>query len=164
MNAKMKKKFVYHKDWENAENMDVKLRNKKFDIRVFSDYIMENIECIESLYRKDPQSALNKLNEGSVKGIGTVYLITFLYFISRKECPIYDRFAMKAIKAIVTDEKPGGVIKEDQLPDKNSKKFGKIMEIEMEKYINCLKYVFGNAYKDRNVDRALWVYGHMFSK
>lgn len=157
-------KFVYHKDWKNAENMDVKIRNKKFDIRVFSDYIAENIDCIESLYKKNPQSALNKLNEGSVEGIGPVYLITMLYFITKRECPIYDRFAMKAIEAIVNDAKPGSDIKEKQLPDKNSKKFGKIMETEMKEYIDDLKDIFGNDYKDRNVDRALWVYGHMFKK
>ena len=26
------------------------------------------------------------------------------------------------------------------------------------------KAVFGSDYKDRDVDRALWVYGHMFKK
>lgn len=157
-------KFVYHKDWENAEKMEVKIRNNKFDIRGFSEYILENAECIEKLYEKDSQSALNKLNEGSVKGIGTVYLITMLYFITKRECPIYDRFAMKAIEAIINDVKPGSVIKEKQLPDKTSKKFNKIMENEMKEYICSLKDVFGTDYKDRNVDRALWVYGHMFSK
>lgn len=158
------KKFVYHSDWKNAENMNVKIRKREFDIDGFSSYILENLECIEKLYKKEPQLALNKLKEGSVDGIGTVYMITMLYFISKKKCPIYDRFAMKAIEAIVNDVKPGNFIKDIQLPDKNSKEFKNIMKCKMKEYIDNLKVVFGDDYQNRDVDRALWVYGHMFSK
>lgn len=144
--------------------MNVKIRKREFDIDGFSSYILENLECIEKLYKKEPQLALNKLKEGSVDGIGTVYMITMLYFISKKKCPIYDRFAMKAIEAIVNDVKLGNFIKDIQLPDKNSKEFKNIMKCKMKEYIDNLKVVFGDDYQNRDVDRALWVYGHMFSK
>ena len=129
-----------------------------------SSYISKNIESLEKEVSEAPQNVLCKLREQSVKGIGTVYLITLMYFISRGSYPIYDRFAKKAIDAIVNEVKPGGVIKERQLPDKTSEKFCKIMKNEMKEYICNLEAVFGSDYKDRDVDRALWVYGHMFKK
>lgn len=155
-------KFVYHKDWENAENMDVNRYGKKFEMKRFCDFVMENLSYMETECANKPQLVLNKLNEGSVNGIGTVYLITMLYFISKNKYPIYDRFAMKAIEAIVNDIKPGIIINEIQLPDKSSKKFNEIMDCEMNKYIKDLESVFGADSRKRKVDRALWVYGHMF--
>lgn len=157
-----KKKFVYHSDWINAEKMNVMRYGKNFEIKKFSNFVIDNLDYMESMCHCNPQRVLNKLREGSVSGIGTVYLITMLYFISKKEYPIYDRFAMKAVEAIVNNIEPGNTIRELQLPDKNSKKFDEIMETGMKKYIDNLKDVFGVDYNNRNVDRALWVYGHMF--
>ena len=164
--SEKKREFVYAKDWSNAETSGKVLRPRigECDINKISSYISKNIESLEKEVSEAPQNVLCKLREQSVKGIGTVYLITLMYFISRGSYPIYDRFAKKAIDAIVNEVKPGGVIKERQLPDKTSEKFCKIMKNEMKEYMCNLEAVFGSDYKDRDVDRALWVYGHMFKK
>ena len=164
--SEKKREFVYAKDWSNAETSGKVFRPRigECDINKISSYISKNIESLEKEVSEAPQNVLCKLREQSVKGIGTVYLITLMYFISRGSYPIYDRFAKKAIDAIVNEVKPGGVIKERQLPDKTSEKFCKIMKNEMKEYICNLEAVFGSDYKDRDVDRALWVYGHMFKK
>lgn len=163
--SEKKREFVYAKDWDKSESFCKVYRyGREFDINKISSYISENIGSLEKEVSESPQNVLCKLCEQSVKGIGTVYLITLMYFISRGSYPIYDRFAKKAIDAIVNDVKPGGVIKERQLPDKTSEKFCKIMENEMKEYMCSLEAVFGSDYKDRDIDRALWVYGHMFKK
>ena len=156
-----KNKFVYSKDWKNAEEMEVWLKGKKFKVKEFCDFVMDNLSDMENY--SNPQDVLNKLNECSIDGIGPVYMITMLYFISRKKYPIYDRFAFKAIEAIVNEAKPWEtIIKEKELPNKGDKKFKIIMEKSMEDYITKLQNVFGDEFNNRDVDRALWVYGHMF--
>ena len=46
------------------------------------------------------KALLNKMAENAPEGIGTVYLITFLYFITNGTEPIYDVFAMAALDAM----------------------------------------------------------------
>lgn len=159
-----KQKFEYHKDWQFAEQLNVKRYGKHFDVKEFINYITSNIDFLEKTAKNDPQEVLNLLNKNSPAGIGTVYLITLLYFISKGTYPIYDRFAMKAIDAILNEVTPGNPINYKELPGKNNKQFGKIMDDNMREYICKLEKVFGTEYQiDRDIDRALWVYGHLFT-
>lgn len=50
--------------------------------------------------KEKQQKFLEKLTIASLKGIGSVYLITFMYFITQGEMRIYDIFAMMALDAI----------------------------------------------------------------
>ena len=51
------------------------------------------------------------------------------------------------------------------LPEKSTKGFETVMEKEMGDYIADLTFIFGDDHKlNRDVDRALWVYGHLFSE
>lgn len=155
--------FVYAKDWENAEQFDVLRYKKAFDIRTISEYIADNISGLEAEAKNNPQKVLCELRDLNVDGIGTVYLITLLYFISRGEYPIYDRFAMMSVQAILNNQKPGEVVIVKELPEKSSNKFNHVFEERMNPYIENLKTIFGEAYKEsRDIDRALWVYGHCF--
>lgn len=119
----------------------------------------------------DYQSILMELRDNSPENIGTVYLLTLLYFITGGELPIYDRFAMMAARAIIGDEfrgsrKPGAVIEYKEPPAKKDGGFGSLINSDRSQYreyIRILKQIFGEEYKtDRNIDRALWVYGHCF--
>lgn len=158
-----KQKFEYHKDWQFAEQLNVKRYGKDFDVKGFINYITSNINFLEKTAKTDPQEVLNLLNKNSPPGIGTVYLITLLYFISKGTYPIYDRFAMKAIDAVLNEATPGSPIQYKELPEKKSKQFGKIMCDNMSEYICKLEKIFGTEYQsNRNIDRALWVYGHLF--
>ena len=155
--------FVYTSDWENAKQYDIKIYGKKVEIYKFIKYIVSNINGLEIEANEYPQSVLDKLNEKSPYGIGTVYMITLLYFISRGKYPIYDRFAMIAIDAITNGNKPDEFVKYKQLPSKKEKGFNKLMNNGMNNYIYKIEDVFGKEYQNnRDIDRALWVYGHLF--
>ena len=58
---------------------------------------------------------LRQIVRASLEGIGSVYLITFMYFITQGEMRIYDIFAMMALDAIypsdVQDELSFGSLK-----------------------------------------------------
>lgn len=161
------RKFVYADDWVNAEKLAKVTRyGREFDIETIAKYIADpdHIKTLEDKAVRDPQGVLCDLKNCEVKGLGSVYLITLLYFISRGTYPIYDRFAMMAIDAIIADIKPGNEVEYHTLPDKSSKKkFNAIMQEHMVPYIQKLNEVFGDEYhKSRDIDRALWVYGHLF--
>ena len=135
---------------------------------------------------KNAQSAWNSIldlahnheNKVAMRGIGTVYLITLLHFITGGEFPIYDRFAMAslAIWKLKTDKKElsitdKSVIRGCKLPSKDTKAAKKILESGIyADYIRLLKefckinYDNENEWKtNRDVDRALWVFGHYFT-
>ena len=155
--------FVYADDWKNAEQFRTYRYNRKFDIQTISEYIANNITQLEKKAEYAPQQVLCELRDLHINGLGTVYIITLLYFISHGQYPIYDRFAWKAIQAICDDKKPGDVINASELPAKNTRAFDTVFDTYMIPYIEKLKSVFGATYQEsRDVDRALWVYGHKF--
>lgn len=155
--------FRYAKDWDRAEALDVTRFGRKFDIEKMANYIVENIMELENEAKIDPQSVLDKLSQNSIWGLGSVYLVTLLYFISRGRWPIYDRFAMMAVDAIMNSTKPGGIVPSRGLPGKDEKGFSTIMQDHIQPYMENLKCIFGSEYqRTRDIDRALWVYGHLF--
>lgn len=101
--------------------------------------------------------------------IGPVYAITLLYFLSKGDYPIYDRFAHIAIKAICEEKTFESLVTDKELrkefnPDiRNAEK---VFECYKMHYMDRLYNVFDRrAYKEsRNIDRALWAYGHLFSE
>ncbi len=106
------------------------------------------------------------------ENMGTVYLLTVLYFLTNAEYPIYDRFAKMALDAISNKEgiiKPGDAIHYMELPAKTDGGFKSLLNSpnsKYRKYITELETVFGERYtankQNRDIDRALWVYGHLF--
>ena len=157
--------FVYASDWTGIETGVVNRYGNPLDLTDFAAYIVQNIKQLEEKAKEDPQSVLECLRQNAPSGLGTVYLITLLYFISKGTWPIYDRFAMMALTAIAEGKKPGESVKYVELPDKNSRNFHLVMDICKQTYIKQLEDIFGKDYsQDRNVDRALWVYGHCFKK
>ena len=161
--SESKNGFVYAKDWKNAERFEVYRYNRPLDIRTISEYISNNITCLEEMAMIAPQKVLCELRNLNVTGLGTVYLITLLYFISRGKYPIYDRFAWMAIQAICGDKKPGEAVAVTELPWKNSHAFERVFDTHMVPFMEELESVFGTVYQEcRDVDRALWVYGHAF--
>lgn len=149
------------KRYRNASSIDI-------DIKGIAEYLRKNGNHLNELIGKgEKEKAFEELKNQPWKGIGAVYLITLLYFTSNHkypgECPIYDRFAMRALLAIKNNTIIGGSVKCGELPDKKSKNFSKSIDEKITEYISMLKDVFGNEYKNvRNIDRALWVYGHLF--
>lgn len=118
----------------------------------------------------DPKKIIENLM--SFDGIGPVYAITFLYFLTRGKYPIYDRFAHIALKVI--DEKNGfnDLISDSELGKEfhtYSSNVETVLRDYTESYIKRLNQIFRKKYgeecdTDRNLDRALWVYGHLFNE
>lgn len=162
--SQCKKEFIFSKDWGNAFDGSVSIRGNRIDLNPLAEYVVKNICKLEKSASSSPQKVLNDLRDNCPKYIGTVYLITLLFFISKGQYPIYDRFALRALKAVDEGIKPGAVIRDEELPDKNSKKFTSVFHDKIIPYINLLEKSFGKEYqKKRKIDQALWVYGHCFN-
>ncbi len=157
-------KFVYASDWEGVEKHEVKRYGQVLYLSDFVTYIANNIEELEETANNNPQDVLEKLRNNSPKGIGTVYLFTLLYFISKGKYPIYDRFAHVALDAILEKKQPGDNVPYKDLPTKQESKFSNVYEIYNEIYKKKIDCIFGKQYyENRDIDRALWVYGHLFN-
>lgn len=135
--------------------------NEDDKIKVKSRYITIDTTPIVKRIEGNKKKVLNELEENplneltEISGIGNVYGITLLYFLSCGDYPIYDIYAHLALIAIDTpDFKFNSTIKDP--PEITWQKY-------QEEYLDGLKRNFGNdGYKDRKVDQALWTYGHLF--
>ena len=140
-------KQIVKNQWRtiNASELIEKLKGKKKQI--------DNPSCMLKDFMK-------------TKGIGPTYAITILYFLSKGEYPIYDKFAHIALKVIDESYEYTKIIHSNELEKEfhsNSAKSDKIFD-NYNKYIGRLNKIFGNEYKtNRNIDQVLWAYGHLFS-
>lgn len=162
-------KITFSKDWEDPYHFNIYRYGKKWEeIKEFVEYIVKHIDRLYLTSKDSPQEVLNELGKKAKNGIGPVYLITLLYFISKGQYPIYDRFAYIALQEIKNGAEPFTTKIEPQtLPNKTSKKFKSVYEDYIEPYMQDISLVFGSDYNSSieeytNIDRALWVYGHAF--
>ena len=119
--------MVYHAHSEDTETGLFKIDKVKRLTAPISPMLFSQITIcgLILLERITPQAILDILAKEAPEGIGTVYFITLLYFISLSEYPIYDQFAKKAIDAIKTGTKPNITIPYKELPDRNNSDFSK---------------------------------------
>lgn len=144
---------------------------------IWSDYRNNNKkdEAAQNAWESLVELATNT-HKNTMKGIGPVILVTLLYFITKAEYPIYDRFAMSSLIAWELDQQgitlpTGTIINGCGLPPKEKPeelkallKCGKYAD-----YIQLLKSFCLKEYgkediwkKERSVDQALYVYGHFY--
>ena len=160
--SQQERAFCYHKDWKAAASRPegIMRYGKPFLVSSFAGEIAENLPALRE---KPLDEALLWLKEKACPGVGTVYILTLWYFISCGEWPIYDRFAKMALDAIRSGAKPGDIVPYKELPSRNEKSFAKV-GAALEQFKGEIDGVFGYGtyVRDRDVDRALWVYGHLF--
>lgn len=134
----------------------------------FCDYISKHKEELSYKATKDHyHEAFEEMAKISPKGIGTVYLITLLFFLSKGLLPIYDRFASAALSALESGIKPGNEVEVVTPPSKEL-----VMKVKKELYDPFIAKMNSNTYANynkctnieerRRIDQALWVYGHYF--
>ncbi len=171
--------LVYAKDWEGligigeediGDSLCVERYGNSFEIGRIAVSVFHALPQLEETAKLSWQALLKKLNAliGGFYGLGPVYLITLMYFISRGTYPIYDQFTMMALTAIHEDVKPGGKIPYKGLPSVKELLENDDPDFGYQRFIDLLNSVFseeelfrdGKPYRD--VDRALWVYGHYF--
>lgn len=115
--------------------------------------------------RKDTSEHYNDLYDKVIEltGMGSVYARTIVYFYSGGNCPIYDKYVDIALNAI---------------QQSNDKDFFEIIIRSNDRIINnpagndgfrafdnAIFRLFGKSryLESRDVDRALWAYGHLFN-
>ncbi|NEX01674.1 hypothetical protein SAMN04487829_1279 [Pseudobutyrivibrio sp. NOR37] len=114
-----------------------------------------NEEDFEKEYKKYIEEAGHVPNN-----FGAVYIINLMYFKSSRKWPIYDKFAHKALKAILMEKSPGEIwIGDAPLKGEQAKVTNMYLE-----YCWLITTLFGGKEIERKIDRALWVYGHATEK
>lgn len=159
------------KNWADAPDT-VKLWKSQFPIKDIAQYVSDskNLERWETYICQDRWfDVLNELEhqkkERHWKGIGVVYFLTLLYFISKGKYPIYDQFVDKALNSIYEEEKN---VHYRYMPSTLPKKEEYLQKLKDRYLCYCmriekLKKELDERYQnptDRSLDRALWVYGH----
>lgn len=122
----------------------------------FSEYSLDEF--------KEAYNRILKLEKKcDIKNIGAVYTITMIYFLSKGQFPIYDKYAHTAVKALYFGSNPKDIwVGEAPGKDEKTKVFNMYSE-----YCRLLKQVFDiekDYYITREQDQALWVYGHSKKK
>lgn len=182
---KYENNIVYYDNWNEGKdnNSIIKLQMPHQRVIGLEEFkpVAEEIIKIRKQYCSNKNinqvwDSLIKLVNGertsdSMRGIGTVYLITLLHFITEGECPIYDRFAMASLVSLklrdLSVSMPiDSIVRGCGLPDKSNERKLKYMldkDSEYGKYCKLLEEFFPKGkWKNRKVDQALWVYGHLF--
>jgi hypothetical protein len=100
-----------------------------------------------------------------LRGFGYVYLLTLQFFITHGRFPIYDKFAQVAALAIDRGLMPDS-------PPKSHVKYTELTKwSDYQVYVNLLGRIRNACpqqapnspmFISRDLDRALWVYGHFF--
>lgn len=163
---------------EEIENLELKLRTGNaldLDKIRFDGVNKEIISKFDECFSKnniDWEKVEELLKEivntfSKIKGIGSTYIITILYFLTNGICPIYDRFANMALIAYENNIKPWNYLRKGdkklykEIPSKDN---SKVISYYIE-YWKKLIAIFGkNNYSSRKIDQALWTYGHMFKE
>lgn len=99
--------------------------------------------------------------------IGNTYAATMLHFASHGAFPIYDHFAHAGLVAAAEGRAVPGIVHDRELSRavKTSASVGAFVRGYRYGYAERIKQLFGiHDFKDRDVDRALWSYGHLFSE
>lgn len=113
-------------------------------------------EITEMLRDGKYEDAYKAVNHNVPDNFGCVYMINLLYFLSEGKVPLYDRFAYRAAKALYAD-RPPACIYAGEAPGKKEERKVSLMYRE---YLWLLEHVFGKTDIERELDQALWVYGH----
>lgn len=165
-------------DWENGELKTVNFDKgdhyingyggeiKKDEFKKYCEHLEENKDLINDRVNNEKwKAAYSIAKDNAPKNFGTVNIINSLFFITGGNAPIYDKFAHKAVKALLLGISPKDVYYRD-IPSKDEVDSVIAMYTE---YMLLLKIVFkdffenkkkGEAFIPRELDMALWVYGH----
>jgi hypothetical protein len=157
---------------ETKDEYSIKLRAYSLSGNAYRDFAKKIID-IRDRYSNDPSNDNSLWKElmavaENVQGLGPVYLITLMFFITKGKYPIYDRFAMAALLSLLASENgynlphDESIVRKTSLPEKSgSTELSKLKLYN--NYIGLLHHFFGQSWKnDRKIDQALWVYGHYF--
>ncbi len=143
--------------WKTGDNKTEDAIVDCYGNRISLDIGEKVVKAINSDVGQEDMDIYKVLLGQNINGLGTVYLLTLVWAISGMKYPIYDKFAYIAISAINNSKKPCEIHYEYP-PEKMRTEDIKDMYV---KYQKQLSNVFGEDWKThREIDQALWVYGH----
>ena len=152
-------------DFKKEDNY-IEQRGKQININAFEEYCMDirskQKSIIEYVGNENWEEAYKAVASNSPTYIGPVYNINSLFFLSAGKAPIYDQFVHKAVRSLLLGIAPSDVFV-GGVSDK--KEYSKVTVMYQE-YILLVKKLFSdyinrdNMFIPRELDRALWVYGH----
>ena len=171
--------------WVNGNGNPIKLKKNSgsFTLEDFKNHVNESANNYKLKYEKgkDIKVFYEKVAKAyNLYNFGTVNIINVMFFLSEGAIPIYDYFAHVAVKALLMNKNPkeifvpGAPGKKDHPRGKegfNKKEYYLAVNL-LEEYMWMLKKVFPknikengkNMYISRELDQALWVYGHAYKK
>lgn len=159
--------FIFNNDVD-ANNKKAKIYSKEqIDLKKFIGEVTDF--CVKNNYKKESydydkaQKFIDYSKKLNCEYMWTIYLITLLYFYSKGDFQIYDKYAMVALTAIEKGILPGEEVEYWSLPNDNINTIISDESSLYRKYINKLNGFRNNETVDmRKLDQALWVYGHWF--
>ena len=152
---------------ESIKNNSSSLGGLKYGDDILNNYIKD--------YCDQKKKDENNENKSCYSNIGIVYMITLLHFMTKGTVPIYDRFVHIALKAIFLRKKPGDTVFYSGPADNSYRTFLGLMDeyyylidntvgkMDGKLYLKPNYKTDTDIYEIRSLDRALWVYGHMFN-
>lgn len=178
-------KLVFNKSgWDDQDYSDphatAETRYGKLEIgkliKAMDEETFDNLACEDGAqafldYLRDYRLDSDTRKHKGILGLGTVYMMTLLYFETKGKWPIYDKYAAIALLAFEKGIKPDwheknkdGKIIYIAPPDKNDSHFKNVVNELLVPYKEAISRVFDyEKYENnRDIDRALWVYGHLF--
>lgn len=143
----------------------------KVRIPEFQDYC-KSLNSID-FKSQDLEFLYRSLSDIAPTNIGPVYILTTMFFMTGGRIPIYDRFAHRAVRALLIDGIPNSDNVKRSIRSMSDKScVNGVMNIYKD-YIESLRIVFPNEVRrtgtvepfiTRALDQALWVYGHANSR
>lgn len=153
-----KESVVYTDNFPNTLIYDDFPYHKNINAGPMIDIIVSRLSELKELSKENLREAYKTLYGIRVPYFGSVKVLTLLYFLSQGKCPIYDKFAEMSLNAYYSDTKPGESVEYKGLAGNVKNDMSRLVD-----YKENLEYIFGNEiYESRSIDRALWVYGHLF--
>lgn len=114
--------------------------------------------------------------KSNIDNWGTVNIINYMFFRSQGQVPLYDKFSHKAIRALYENESPSDIFL-NAAADKTNVEQAMVMYEEyirllhkvfnkedLKKNVNKSEYEIPGMMISRELDQALWVYGHATKK
>ncbi len=158
------RQIMHMQDWPTT--LSAKLQYGTIDFSSSIPYLAANMAAIAAELSHDPQYLFNLVRQQrpQLRGFGYVYILTVQFFITHGRFPIYDKFAHVAALAIDQGLPPAS-------PPKSHVRYGLTKWSHYHSYMNLLariKNICPQCVADppmfisRDLDRALWVYGHFF--
>ena len=149
--------IVYYNDFDRT--LQFQTQYYILDVRLMVEYMQQNFSYLSALAQSDPHRLYEILFEHHADYFAATYILTLVYFFTKGNCPIYDKYADIALLAIKKDIAPHNKINFKPIESSN-------VSSSWKRYISYCQMIlemFGeDRYQERCIDRSLWVYGHYF--